>query len=230
MTDFPRQIGPGSGGEDDLLAAEFVLGTLDREERIAVEARLRSDPAFRVRVTEWEVHFASLNVEYVPLPVPDLMPRIERRLFGTPGRVQGRYFIRMMGILSLGVAAAFAFFFIILGETGGIRPPPAHYAATLEGQGEKLTFSADWDAADGALVVSRTSGPAPADGKSYELWLIRDGGIPMSLGVLRGAQTRTVVPALLPGSVLAVSLEPAGGSRVGKPTGPVLVKGTVARL
>lgn len=235
MNDTPEHIGPGEGGPDggdpdDLFAAEFVLGTLPLDERLLAERRIATEAAFAARVREWEGHFDNLNVEYVPVPVPDLLPRIERRLFGTPGHQQGRHFIRMIAILTGAVAAAFALFFLVLGETGGLRPPPTHFAATLEAQGQNLTFAASWSEATGELQVTRTSGPAAGPEHDYELWLIGSDGVPKSLGLLRGHESRAAVPGLAPGVVLAVSYEPSGGSTTGKPTGPVLVKGVVARL
>ncbi len=61
-----------------------------------------------------------------------------------------------------------------------------------------------------------------------ELWVLRDDGVPVSLGLLPQAGDRvhsladTTVDALRRGSVLAVSLEPVGGSPEAAPTGPVL--------
>lgn len=232
MTDRPRHIGPGEGGsEDDLLAAEYVLGTLPLEERLPAEQRARADAAFAALIAKWEGHLgASLNVEYVSMPVPDLLPRIEARLFGTPGRAQGRRFIRMMSILGGAVVACLALVAFGIWQTGGMRPPPQEYAATLEQQGTKLAFAADWNPDTRELQVTRTSGPSAGPGHDYELWLIGKSGVPVSLGLVRGHQHRASVPALTPGAVLAVSLEPTGGSRTGSPTGPVLVKGVVARL
>ena len=40
--------------EIDALAAEYVLGTLDADERRAAEARVAADPAFRAAVAAWE--------------------------------------------------------------------------------------------------------------------------------------------------------------------------------
>jgi anti-sigma-K factor RskA len=72
---------------------------------------------------------------------------------------------------------------------------------------------------------------APHDlesGKALELWALPDGGSPVSLGLLptQGEFHRVLTAAqrtALAGSKqLAVSLEPAGGSPTGLPTGPVL--------
>ena len=77
MTDTP--LTPDQ--ETDLLAAEYVLGTLPHAERLAAQTRLTRDPAFAAAVAAWEQHLAPLNDAYTPVPAPDLLPRIEARLF-----------------------------------------------------------------------------------------------------------------------------------------------------
>ncbi|TIP55629.1 anti-sigma factor, partial [Mesorhizobium sp.] len=67
-----------------------------------------------------------------------------------------------------------------------------------------------------------------AAGKDFELWMIEGKNAPVSMGVIPAGQTArmTISPAvqerLAQGAVLAVSLEPAGGSPTGQPTGPVV--------
>jgi len=69
-----------------------------------------------------------------------------------------------------------------------------------------------------------------------ELWLIPADGKPRPLGILRAdrAVTITIPPALVPhatsNAVLAVSLEPQGGSPTGQPTGPVIATGKLTLL
>ena len=66
--------------QDDLLAAEYVLGVLPLAERLAAEARMKTDAAFAERVSLWVAHFAPLNEAYASVPVPpDLLTRFESR-------------------------------------------------------------------------------------------------------------------------------------------------------
>jgi anti-sigma-K factor RskA len=68
------------------------------------------------------------------------------------------------------------------------------------------------------------------------LWLIPPDGRPRAVGLLRADQT--VVLAMPPelaalaknNAVLAVSLEPPGGSTTGLPTGPVIATGKLTSL
>jgi anti-sigma-K factor RskA len=62
--------------------------------------------------------------------------------------------------------------------------------------------------------------PPPAAGTVYELWVI-DGDRPQPAGLFRGSLA-TLTRPVPPGAVVAVSLEPAGGSP--RPTGPLLLQ------
>ena len=63
--------------ESDILAAEYVLGTLPLADRAAVETRIRRDAHFALAVTAWENRLAALNDSYHDAPAPDLFPKIE---------------------------------------------------------------------------------------------------------------------------------------------------------
>lgn len=65
-------------------------------------------------------------------------------------------------------------------------------------------------------------------GKDYELWIVPESGNPLSLGVVpvggvyQVTLTDAARKALSSSRTLAISLEPAGGSPTGAPTGPIL--------
>ncbi|MDP3525548.1 MAG: anti-sigma factor, partial [Hoeflea sp.] len=85
------------------------------------------------------------------------------------------------------------------------------------------------DPATGAFSITPAAF-SPDDGKSLELWLVPGEGAPVSLGLVPGDGGRLVLDPgltdrLTAGALLAVSLEPLGGSPTGGPTGPVLLSG-----
>jgi hypothetical protein len=70
-----------STGETDTFAAEFVLGTLDADERRAAHALLASDASFAERVHLWERRLGELHLMVEPVePVTDVWPRIKARM------------------------------------------------------------------------------------------------------------------------------------------------------
>ncbi len=79
------------------------------------------------------------------------------------------------------------------------------------------------------LVPVRDDGAVPA-GKSLQFWTKAEGAAgPTSLGLVRTGQTLTVPAAAMPTigerQLFEVTLEPEGGSTIGRPTGPVLYIG-----
>ena len=73
-------------------------------------------------------------------------------------------------------------------------------------------------------------------GRALELWMLPDGRAPVSVGLVpatgidRVALRAPAGVALQDIPALAVSVEPAGGSPTGAPTGPVILSGPVQRI
>ena len=205
--------------EADALAAEYVLGVLPLDERLAAEGRIKSDRSFADSVAKWESHFSDLNDDFASAPAPDLMPMIEARIFGKPTVAKRGWWGFLAGA---GVAAALAVAVVVnLPPSGGTGPV---MTASLAAETEDLAFSASY--ADGTLTLARLSGGDAMTGSDYELWVIVGDAAPVSLGLIKDATSARALPALAPGSVLAVSLEKAGGSTTGAPD-KVLLTGVV---
>lgn len=208
--------------EDDALAGEYVLGVLPLDERIRAERRVAADPAFAAAVADWENRLSPLNDAYPELPAPDLLPAIEARLFPAAPKARRRWFASLAGALTAAVLALAVLALLPVPPT----PAPA-LIASLASAGQTLTFAARIDPDAGTLTLTRTGGEGPGAGQDYQLWVIGAEGVPAPLGLIRQAQETRPVPGLAAGQVLAVSLEPLGGSPTGQPTGPVLVTGVI---
>jgi anti-sigma-K factor RskA len=101
------------------------------------------------------------------------------------------------------------------------------FNATLASEGQPLVIDASY--AEGVLSITQSAGPAAATGSVYELWLIEGDNAPVSLGLIEGPSVERPVGNMPAGAILAISLEPSGGSTTGAPTGPVLVTGVVQK-
>lgn len=90
---------------------------------------------------------------------------------------------------------------------------------------------------DDRKVLAKLSNTAPPEDAVWQLWLVREGNeVPISLGLMEersesGAISVSVDEDLRVGTdVLAISLEPPGGSQQAGPSGPVLYTGKVESL
>lgn len=212
---------PTPQDEDDLLAADYVLGTLPPDDWRAARDRAAVDGAFAARVAAWEARLAPLNAGFPEVPVPaDQLARIEARLFPAPARRRGGWAGWLAGALVAGALA------VVAVQVTQAPPPAPGLTATLAAEGGALVFAARYDPAAARLTVTRAQGAPAAPGQDFELWAIDAAGVPRSLGLLPSTVAAFDV-ALPPGQVLAVSLEPAGGSPQPVPTGPVLAVATL---
>jgi anti-sigma-K factor RskA len=110
------------------------------------------------------------------------------------------------------------------------QPPGSRLVAVLQQEPTAPAFLLTLDPQSRNITVRRvTSGPDA--GRSYELWLIDKSSSPHSLGLVGADEfTTRPIPAsfdvgAMRGASYAVSLEPAGGSTSGAPTGPILFTG-----
>jgi anti-sigma-K factor RskA len=205
---------PSRRDEDVALAAEYVLGVLALPDRQSVEARMKSDPAFAAMVLDWEARLSPLNDDYQAAPAPNLLPRIEARLFPTPSRRGSPGILRWLAGLT--VAAS-----LVVVMVATLTPPRQVLVATLATSDARLSYEVR--SFGETLQVTRVAGVPAVAGQVHELWVIAPGAAPVSLGLL-GAEPLTVsYPAPPAGWTIAVSVEPAGGSPTGAPTGPVIL-------
>jgi anti-sigma-K factor RskA len=214
----------------DLLAAEYVLGTLEGEEAGEAARLLDSDVAFAASVRQWEARLAPLAAGVTPVAPPEeVWTRIAASTGATTGEVIPLAFRRRLRVwqggaaLALAVTASLAAFIVL-------RPAPPARVAVLAPISGGVPVLLATEQAGGVLVIQPSGAIAVPSDRDLELWALAKGETrPRSLGVLP-ASGRRLVAALAPDTQLLVSLEPQGGSPTGQPTGPVLYGGTIAAV
>ncbi|QEE46250.1 anti-sigma factor [Rhizobium sp. WL3] len=228
----------GDRSRDEVLAGEYVLGVLSGTERQKVDARLRHDRQFAAMVKRWEENLTQFNDDYAEVAAPDqLLSKIEDRLFASPATVaavKGSLWNSLVLWRGLSFASIAALGLLVgLDYAEQIRPKPqTALTADLAGEDQAIALHARYDGSSGRLSVTPVASGG-ADQKSLELWLVEGEQAPVSLGVLpQTGQGEIDVPEdlrarLAEGVVLAVSLEPFGGSPTGQATGPVVALGEV---
>ena len=226
--------------EFDGLAGEYVLGTLDPSERASVAARRQREPALETAISTWETRLGPLSEATPSVTPPEgLFERILARLNGAPDNAVADLTRRLRGwrvaTLAASVIAASLAIFIGVREA---RPPlqPKNFVAVLQKDSASPAFLVSVDVDTRSLTIRPVAASQQA-GKSYELWIVNDQlPAPRSLGVVRDteftvepARLASYTPDLVRKSTYAVTLEPAGGSPTGLPTGPVLYSGTLVQ-
>lgn len=108
-----------------------------------------------------------------------------------------------------------------------------HFVGVVSASGETPPLVVAVDLAKGTLAV-RSLQLKPEPGKSFELWAVPPGAKPVSLGLVDGADRRSIAKVANsawrdPATLLAVSVEPAGGSPTGQATGPIVYTGRLVR-
>ena len=203
--------------DDEILAAEYVLGVLDLADRLQAEARIKSDPEFALQVMDWQNRLAGLNDEFAESPAPDLLPRIEARLFARSAAPRSQVRWGVWRWLSGAVMASV----LVLAVVATLTPPHVGLVATLATADARLSYEVR--SFGSTLQITRVAGLPAVQGQVHELWVIAPDAAPVSLGLLGDAPLSITYPVPLAGWTLAVSIEPAGGSPTGQPTGPVIL-------
>ncbi|MHB2266592.1 anti-sigma factor [Aliihoeflea sp. PC F10.4] len=226
-------------GGDEALAAEYVLGVLPASERQEVARRLEADAGFARLVDRWEAHFSPLGQAYEAVEAPaSVKQAIDRRIFASATPAQQP---SLWGSLALwrGLAAACVVALAIM-TVWAMQPPAEQPAAprmvaSLESDETDVRYLAFYDEAAGTIHLSHVAGSAAPD-RDFELWVIEGNEPPASLGVIAAGDRFDIRPddtlqaKLAAGAVLAVSLEPGGGSPTGQPTGPVVAAGDLRSI
>ncbi|KOX65767.1 anti-sigma factor [Pseudomonas psychrophila] len=213
------------------LAADYAIGLMPPTARKRFEHLLLDDGALRAELARWQNHLTLLTEPLVEQPVPEhvwqaVVARIEPQTLHVPLKRPFWNWLR------LGAVACS----LLIVLTAGLlynRDSVQYQATLLSGTaqpGLRIEAHADY------LKVQPLELAAVEAGRSLELWAIPVEGKPVSLGLIpsdgdgritlgQSQQQLLKVPV-----VLAVSLEPQGGSPTGQPTGPVLYQGPLATL
>ncbi len=218
----------------DRLAADYVVGTLRHGARRRFESLLPAHPLLRDAALAWRDRLMPLTIVLVPVqPSSDVWRKISERIGGARDdagatRSAWQRLSLWRGIAAFASVAAIGF--AVLLANPGPQPPPivvvlAATSAAGVVQPASLVASISGDR---ATLVTRAIVPVSVQAdRSLELWAVPTSGAPRSLGVLpNGSGTVALRGKVLAGAdTLAVTLEPAGGSPNGKPTGPVVYAG-----
>src|SRR5262245_5307547 len=232
---------PDNPEDREVLAGEYVLGTLDPAERAEAERLRAGDPDFANAIAAWERRLDPLNARVASVAPPEgLFQRIEQRL-GEPAvgtvppsaaiiKLERRVRHWRAATLAMAAVAASLIGFIVAAPR---EPVAQRFVAAVQQGDQQPVFVVAVDTAKGIIAVRPVAAQPPQSGRDYELWAVGGGRPrPQSLGLITLSDVNLPVArlesdkaAVIGGTVFAVSLEPRGGSPTGQPTGPVLWTG-----
>ncbi len=239
----------------DRLAAEYVLGTLRLGARRRFERLLRDSPAATEAALYWQQRLLPLAEQSGSIRPPEAVwHAIEQRLFAasraastTPVQAGNEPWWRRL-IVWQGAAVFSSICAVWLGFQL-VRAPTSlpsesiastSFVVSLNNSGGEQNVLVSVQRATSntpaALLINVVSSPKLAAAQVLELWSIpqQAGAVPRSLGLLptQGSVRLPLTdPALIEAAAaLAVSVEPAGGSKTGLPTGPVILQGKIVKL
>ncbi|MBC07356.1 anti-sigma factor [Thalassospira sp.] len=226
----------------DILAAEYVLGTLDPAQREAVALRRGSDAELDRAISEWEARLSPLNAHYNAIaPSRDLFAGIRTRIENAaqtasqhvPSIAEFAKLKRRMAAWRAGAlgAAAIAASLIVVVLAGDVNSPmqDGQFVAVFHRDDTQPAFVMSVDIETREVTIRPVEATVP-EGKTYQLWIVTEetGPKPKSLGLLENISNPTTKqlggfdPAMLRDATFGISLEPEGGSPTGQPTGPAI--------
>ncbi|HEV7329189.1 MAG TPA: anti-sigma factor [Bosea sp. (in: a-proteobacteria)] len=238
--------------ERDALAGEYVLGLLDGADFAAAERRLDTDRDFAASVERWRQHFFAIDATVTPLAPPvDLWSRIEAGLAGLiqPAVASSAATSRATmasstrfadwwnslfvwrGAAFAGALAAVLLAVGLFGALDRAKRQPLMVAVLLtEGNAAAAVVNTFADGRVEMLPLQSIDVPA---GKALEIWTLWDRAVgPRSVGLIDRARSTPLRLDNLPlgnGQLFEITLEPATGSPTGRPTGPIIAKGTTSQ-
>lgn len=236
-----------------ILAGEYALRVLEGEELVAAQRLMLADPEFAEAVRWWESWLASMAEEAPPIaPSPRLWRAIEVRLDGRDDheadsapvpidRVSRRAGPSGWSIIMAGTGVAAMIVAAFIAMPGTTQLPADGPSATqtadqliaqLGGEEEGARLAGRVDPATGQFAIA-TAGFDDEDGQAPELWVIPEGGAPVSLGLIpaAGRHSRILTASeramMVPGATLAVTMENRATAPHDAPTSDAVVAGAL---
>lgn len=236
-----------SPSERDALAGEYVLGLLGGAELAAAERRLDTDSDFAISVERWRQHLFALDATATPLvPSPSLWSQIEASLTMAAAPAQAApasaattsRFAEWWNSLFVWRGAAFAgalaTVLLAIGLVGALdragRQPLMVAVLLTDANVAAAVVNTFADGRVEMLPLQSIDVPA---GKALEIWTLWDRAVgPRSVGLIDRARSTPLRLDNLPlgrDQLFEITLEPASGSPTGRPTGPIIAKGTTSQ-
>jgi len=243
--------------ERDDMAADYVMGLLDQAGEAAAEQRMDNDFEFARAVNAWRARLADFDASAEPVkPGPELWKRIAETtkkdtVSTLPGMRNAMLGATIWNNLKFwrttGLASGFAALFFAIIAIGAIttskelrrdlvtlaQSKPV-YVAILVNDATKEAGAVVNAFANGRVELIPLKAIEVPAGRTLQVWTLWDRAVgPKSIGLMGRSRALDLnldqLPETVADQLFEITLEPEGGSPIGRPTGPILFKGTTAR-
>ncbi len=200
-------------------AAEYVLGTLDRQQKASFEALLAVSHDAQTEVEQWREHLDVFNSKLEPVTPPtDIWQRINAKT--KPKQRFSLWSWQPLAALSLVLVMAIG---IVFQQTG---QPENVYVYLIKNEQQQPGWMLNTAMEDHELVVESLRHVSMPNNTFYELWLMIKGQEPVTLGFLpaSGKKRIQIDPKWMPylkDSEIVVTMEGPKGAPNGFEMGPV---------
>lgn len=223
------------------IADEYVLGLIEATDAAELEVVMESDAELRAAIAASRERFLPLDMSVAPATVTEqLWQRIEAALplqdhTGVMPLISNANDNRRNGWRMAAISAVAAAFLLAIGLAYSLTRTvePLVVAVLINDAGEVQAVVEDFGNAQATIRILADFS-IPGD-KTIQVWTLpsKDTG-PVSLGLIDGARSAHLAVPELPtprgGQLYEITLEDAGGSPTGRPTGPILAKGLAKLL
>ncbi|MDQ2823660.1 MAG: anti-sigma factor [Pseudomonadota bacterium] len=225
-------------------AAEYVLGTLDADERREIDLQLGANAALRAAIVQWEADLLPLTSLVEPVtPSSQLWRRIARSsaapvaahaVLPSAKLSAWRNLALWRGLTGASVALSALLAVLLVGRPGAEPGKPQYMVVMVAPQDQAPGYVMQASIGRQLSLMPLHQTPVPVD-KSLQFWTKADGWRgPVSLGLVKPGQTITIplaaLPNVQPNQLFELTLEPAKGSPIDKPTGPIQFIGRAVKI
>lgn len=226
-----------------LLAAEYVLGNMPDLPSRRFERLLETEPGLRRSLDYWQRRLNPLAENVTPMQPPKrVWSSIQHRIrHGSAINIpqsksmwSDLYFWRGFSLASVMLLLVVVLLSFQQQGYDYIPDFEAQTVAVLQDQAAKPKLVAMLQEGGQALVLEMLVQPEDmGPGKVMQVWCVPKGnGKPVSLGLLNAKRNRfelslDQVQELHDAEEIAISVEPANGAPMDKPTGPVMYRGSI---
>lgn len=223
------------------IADEYVLGLIEAADVDEVEVAMERDAELRAAIAASRERFLPLDMSVVPATVTEqLWQRIEAALpvqdqTGVMPLISNANDNRRSDWRMVAISALAATFLLAIGLAYSLTRTvePLVVAVLINDAGEVQAIVEDFGN-EQATIRMLADFNIPGD-KTIQVWTLpsKDRG-PVSLGLIDGVRSARLAVPQLPtprgDQLYEITLEDAGGSPTGRPTGPILGKGLAKLL